>query len=408
VRRRIFLQGLSGALAAPALLSRRAFSAERAPLPPGLPQGDYDTAVLEALPGKRPLIRLTTRPPNYETPTSVFATPVTPNDAFFVRYHLAGIPPRIDVQQWKLDVGGEGVNAPLQLSFTDLQRGYEQIELTAVCQCAGNRRGFSNPHVPGVQWGLGAMGNAVWRGPRLKDVLAKAGLKPGVVEIVADGADGPVITGTPDFVKSLPLSKAMDENTIIALQMNGQDLPHFNGYPARLIVPGWTATYWVKHLTSIQAVNKPYEGFWMKGAYRIPTGMFPTVQRFASQENETNTPITEMVVNSLIVTPAEGTRVRMGDAVNVTGIAWDGGYGIRSVAISIDGGMSWREAALGNDLGRFAFRPWSYRFTADSAGTRTILARATNRLGETQVDTLIFNPAGYHNNVIRPTSVIVS
>jgi len=261
--------------------------------------------------------------------------------------------------------------------------------------------------VPGVQWGLGAMGNAVWRGPRLKDVLAKAGLKAGMAEIVVDGADTAVIAGTPDFVKSIPLSKAMDDNTIIALAMNGEPLPHFNGYPARLIVPGWTATYWMKHLVSIQAVAKPYDGFWMRGAYRIPTGMFPTVQRFASQENEMNTPITEMVVNSLIATPAEGARVRVGETVNVTGIAWDGGYGIRSVSVSADGGMSWRDATLGNDLGRFAFRPWSYRFTADSPGMRTILAKATNRLGATQVDALIFNPAGYHNNVVRPATIVV-
>jgi DMSO/TMAO reductase YedYZ molybdopterin-dependent catalytic subunit len=399
---------LGGAIAAPVILSGRASAAERAPLTFGLPQGDYDTAELVALPGKRPLIRLTTRPPNFETPVSYFAGPITPNDAFFVRYHLAGIPARIDVQQWKIDVGGEGVTTPMQLGFADLQSGFEQVEVTAVCQCAGNRRGLSNPHVPGVQWGLGAMGNALWRGPQLKDVLAKAGLKPGVVEIVADGADGPVLTGTPDFVKSIPLAKAMDENTIIALQMNGGALPLLNGYPARLIVPGWAGTYWMKHLTSIQAVAKPYDGFWMKGAYRIPTGMFPTVQRFASQENEMNTPITEMVVNSLITTPAEGGRVRVGEAVNVTGVAWDGGYGIRSVAVSVDNGATWREAALGNDVGRFAFRPWSYRFTADAPGARTILARATNRLGETQVDALIFNPAGYHNNVVRPTSIVVA
>jgi hypothetical protein len=177
-QRRWFLQGLGGAIAAPAILSRRASAAERAPLTFGLPQGDYDTAVLEALPGKRPLIKLTTRPPNFETPASYFATAITPNDAFFVRYHLAGIPQqRIDVQQWKLAVGGEGVTTPLQLSFADLQSGYEQVEITAVCQCSGNRRGLSIPHVPGVQWGLGAMGNAVWRGPRLKDVLGKAGLE---------------------------------------------------------------------------------------------------------------------------------------------------------------------------------------------------------------------------------------
>jgi DMSO/TMAO reductase YedYZ molybdopterin-dependent catalytic subunit len=402
----MFLQGVGGVAVAQTLLARGALSAERAPLTAGLPQGAYDMASLEALPGKRPLIKLTTRPPNFETPASYFANPITPNDAFFVRYHLAGIPARIDAQQWKLDVGGEGAGTPFQLGMADL-RNLEQAEITAVCQCSGNRRGLSSPHVPGVQWGVGAMGNAVWRGPRLKDVLAKAGLKPGVVEIVIDGADGPPLTGTPDFVKSLPLAKAMDENTIIAIQMNGEPLPQFNGFPARLIVPGWTATYWMKHLVSIQAVTKPFDGFWMKGAYRLPTGMFPTVQRFASQENEMNTPITEMVVNSLIATPAEGTRVRMGETVNVTGVAWDGGYGIGSVAVSVDGGMGWREATLGNDLGRFAFRPFSFRFTPDSAGPRTILARATNRLGETQVDMLIFNPAGYHNNVVRPTTIMV-
>ena len=405
--RRMFLQGVGGALAAQNVLARGVLAAERAPLTAGLPQGAYDMASLEALPGKRPLIKLTNRPPNFETPASFFSNPITPNDAFFVRYHLAGIPARIDEQDWKLDVGGEGAATPFQLTLADL-RSLEQVDVTAVCQCSGNRRGLSNPHVPGVQWGVGAMGNAVWRGVRLKDVLAKAGLKPGVVEIVYDGADGPPLTGTPDFVKSLPLAKALDENTIIAIQMNGQPLPHFNGFPARLIVPGWTATYWMKHLISLQAVTKPFEGFWMKGAYRIPTGMFPTVQRFATQENEMNTPITEMVVNSLIATPTEGTRVGRGQTVNVTGVAWDGGYGIRSVTVSIDGGMSWHEATLGNDLGRFAFRPWTYRFTPDSAGPRTIRARATNRLGETQVDMLIFNPAGYHNNVVRPTTIVVA
>jgi DMSO/TMAO reductase YedYZ molybdopterin-dependent catalytic subunit len=170
-------------------------------------------------------------------------------------------------------------------------RNLEQAEITAVCQCSETGGGLSSPHVPGVQWGGWRDGKRSVARARLQDVLAKAGLKPGVVEIVIDGADGPPLTGTPDFVKSLPLAKAMDENTIIAIQMNGEPLPQFNGFPARLIVPGWTATYWMKHLVSIQAVTKPFDGFWMKGAYRLPTGMFPTVQRFASQENEMNTPI---------------------------------------------------------------------------------------------------------------------
>jgi len=132
VDRRSFLGALGGTLAAPTFAGT-GFAAERPPLTTGLPQGDYDTAVMEALPGKRPLIKLTTRPPNYETPASYFANPITPNDAFFVRYHLAGIPPRIDLPQWKLAVGGEGINSALQLSFDDLQRGYEQVEIAAVC-----------------------------------------------------------------------------------------------------------------------------------------------------------------------------------------------------------------------------------------------------------------------------------
>jgi hypothetical protein len=146
----------------------------------------------------------------------------------------------------------------------------------------------------------------------------------------------------------------------------------------------------------------------MKSAYRIPTGMFPTVQHFTTQENAMNTPITEMVVNSLITAPGEGARFRAGEPVTVSGVAWDGGYGIRSVAVSTDNGTTWREATLGNDLGRYAFRPWTYRFTAPAAGTQTVVAKATNRLGETQVDTLIFNGAGYHNNVPRPTTIVIA
>jgi DMSO/TMAO reductase YedYZ molybdopterin-dependent catalytic subunit len=405
--RRLFLQGLSGALAAQAMLARGGFAAESAPLTAGLPSGAFETATLEALPGKRPLIKLTSRPPNYETPASYFSTAITPNDAFFVRYHLSGIPTRIDLQSWKLDIGGEGIMNPMSLSFADLM-GFAPVEITAVCQCSGNRRGLSNPHVPGVQWGVGAMGNAVWHGVRLKDLLMKAGLKPGVVEIVVNGADTAPLTNTPDFVKSLPLAKALDDNTLIAFQMNGQPLPQFNGYPVRLIVPGWTATYWMKHLVSINAMTKSFDGFWMRGAYRIPTGMFPTVQRFSSQETEVNTPITEMVVNSLIAAPAEGARIRRGDMVDVAGVAWDGGYGIRNVAVSVDGGATWRDATLGKDDGRFAFRPWSFRFMADAAGNRSIMAKATNRVGQTQVDALIFNPAGYHNNVVRPTNIVVA
>src|SRR5262249_36168428 len=316
----------------------------------GLPEGAVEAAILHALPGKRPLIKRTFRPPNYETPIDVFQETFTPNDAFFVRYHLSVIP-EVQAEHWQLTIGGEAVQQPLTLTLRDLKEGFEQVEVAAVCQCAGNRRGLFQPHVPGVQWGYGAMGNAVWRGVRLKDVLQKAGLKPEALEIVCDGADYGIIAKIPDFVKSLPMWKALEDTTLIALDMNGAALPHWNGYPARLVVPGWTATYWVKQLTSLNVIAKPFEGFWMKTAYRLPKGTFPMVDRFISQESGTNTPITEMVVNSLITNITNGQRVESGTAVEVKGIAWDGGYGVQRVAVSTDSGATWRAATLGPDLG---------------------------------------------------------
>jgi DMSO/TMAO reductase YedYZ molybdopterin-dependent catalytic subunit len=406
--RREVLLGIGGAaLVAPALLSRLAAAAERPGLTTGLPEGVYDTATLEALPGKKPLIKLSYRPPNYETPVRYFDTAFTPNDAFFVRYHLAGIPEKLDAASWKIRFGGEGATAPLELGLADLKRSFEPVELAAVCQCSGNRRGLSDPHVPGVQWGLGAMGNARWKGVRLKDVLAKVGLRKEAVELVLDGADDPVLDKTPDFVKSIPVWKALDENTLIAWEMNGQPLPFVNGFPVRLVVPGWTATYWMKHLTSVDAVTKPFEGFWVKSAYRIPTGKFPVTQHFLTQMTEASEPITEMVVNSVITAPAPSQRAKAGRPLEIRGIAWDGGYGIRRVAVSPDGGKSWREAVLGEDHGRFAFRQWSFRFTPAKPGVVTVMARASNAIGQTQAEALIFNPAGYHNNIVRPYAVTV-
>ena len=225
------------------------------------------------------------------------------------------------------------------------------------------------------------------------------GLKPEAIEIAFNGADGPVIDKTPDFIKSLPVWKAIDESTLIAYEMNGAPLPHFNGFPARLIVPGWTGTYWMKHLISVTALTKPQGGFWMNPAYRIPIGKFPVVARFVSQENATSTPITEMVVNSLISSHRDGASVKAGK-VTVSGLAWDGGYGIRAVEVSTDDGKTWAQAKVGQDLGRFAFRPWSFDISA-KRGKVTVMANAINAIGQTQTATLIFNPAGYHNNVMQ-------
>ena len=312
--------GAGVALAGSRIAFPRLLEAEAAipNLPAGLPSGTRAAAVLDALPGKRPLIKLSYRPPNYETPISYFRTPLTPNDAFFVRYHLSDIP-QVDEAKWRLAIGGEGADGRAELTLDDIRK-MPAVEIIAVNQCSGNRRGLFQPHVAGVEWGFGAMGCARWKGARLKDILDKVGLKKGAIEIVFDGADEPVFDKTPDFIKSIPLAKAVEDTTLIAYEMNGQPVPHFNGFPARLVVPGCTGTYWVKHLTSVQAVTKPFDGFWMKSAYRIPTGKFPLAARFISQETEVNTPITEMVVNSLITSHDDGATVVAGPAT-VGGIA---------------------------------------------------------------------------------------
>ena len=375
-------------------------------LSPALPEGLRENVVLDTLPGKKPLIKLSYRPPNYETPVEYFRTAITPNDAFFVRYHLSDIP-EVTAKEWKLAVGGDGADGQIELSFDDLKK-MPAFEVVAVNQCSGNRRGLFQPHVVGVEWGYGAMGCARWKGARLKDVLDKVGLKKEAIEIVLDGADGAIVDKTPDFVKSIPVWKAIEETTLIAYEMNGQPLPHFNGFPARIVLPGWTGTYWMKHVTSIKAAIKPYDGFWMKSAYRIPLGKFPLVSRFTSQDTDTNTPITEMVVNSLITSHADGASVKAGAKVSIGGIAWDGGYGIREVEVSADGGKNWSTATLGQDIGRYAFRIFNFDFTTKARGKSVVMARATNKIGQSQTTELILNPAGYHHNVIHAVTLNVA
>ena len=366
-------------------------------LTPGVPGGVSSYVSMGTLPGKKPLIQLADRPPNYESPIEYLRTPITPNDQFFVRYHLADIP-EVKVEDYKITVGGDGADGTATLTLADL-KAMPAVEVVAVNQCSGNRRGLSKPHVAGVEWGYGAMGCARWKGAKLKDILAKAGLKKEAIEISFNGADGPAVDTTPDFVKSLPVWKSVEDTTIVAYEMNGAPLPHWNGFPARLVVPGWTGTYWMKHLVAINALTKPLSNFWMAAAYRIPVGLFPTASRFTSQEYAPNTPITEMVVNSLITSHRDGAKVKAGK-VTVAGIAWDGGYGIRTVDVSIDGGKTWATATLGQDLGKYAFRPWSFDITAKK-GANSVMVTATNKIGQGQVAELIFNGAGYHNNVMQ-------
>jgi DMSO/TMAO reductase YedYZ molybdopterin-dependent catalytic subunit len=355
-------------------------------------------ASLIALPGKKPLIRRSFRPPNFETPLDQLREPFTSNDRFFVRYHIADIP-EADPRSWRLKIVGASAGQALELSLEDLQRDFERVTIAAVNQCSGNRRGLFAPRAGGIQWHYGAMGNARWSGVRLRDVLRRAGIRSDALEVVCDGADRAVLPATPDFTKSLPIERALDENTLIAFDMNGSPLPHWHGAPARLVVPGWTATYWIKHLVDLRIEPRAFDGFWMKSAYRIPTGAFPGA-RFASQETPETTPITEILINSLVTSHASGARLERGRPAELSGWAWDGGSGIGTVEFSVDGGR-WRPAVLDEDLGRFAWR--GFRFTLDTAtaGSRSIGVRATSRIGARQPEQLTPNPSGYHHNIVQ-------
>jgi len=388
-------------LAAAGLLAARAGAN-----PGGKVAADGAAESLRVLPGKKPLIQRVFRPPNFETPLADLVPLYTANSTFFVRYHLANIP-RVDAAAWRLQVGGPSAQRTLTLSLKELRSGFEHATIVALNQCSGNRRGLFTPRVPGVQWGSGAMGNARWSGVRLRDVLHKAGVAGDALEVVLNGTDSSVLPATPDFVKSLPIDRALDESTLIAFEMNGEPLPHWNGAPARLVVPGWTGTYWVKHLSEIRIQPSAFDGFWMKSAYRLPTGAFATA-RFVSQENTDTTPITEMLVNSLITSPVPGTRLRRGEPARVAGKAWDAGSGIAAVEISIDGRQSWRDARLGPDIGRFAWREFQLPLDTSRSGPLEIAVRARSRNGALQPDHLTPNPSGYHDNMVQITRVEVS
>ena len=390
VTRRDFLKTVSAAAAAAAIGG----------LPSSLTAGEMR---LVTFPEKTELILLTSRPPQLETPLHYFKHAVTPNEALFVRWHMSNFPKSVDLNTWKLRIGGN-VESPYELTFDDMQK-FEKVTYTAVLQCAGNGRSFFNPRVFGAQWANGSMGNITWTGARLRDILNKAGIKPGSVQISIDGLDGPPVATVSDFVKSLPLDKALEEDILVAYEMNGTPLLMLNGFPARIIVPGWYGTYWVKCLKEINVLDKPFEGFWMKTAYRIPDNPCGCVPPGSTAAK--TVPITRMTTRSVIVEPAGGTTLQANAPAEIMGIAFSGGYGIKEVVVSTDGGRTWGEASFGRDMGRYSWIQWFYPFRPEKPGQYTLMAKATNTIGESQPFDDLWNPSGYLWNKVEKTVVTV-
>ena len=231
------------------------------------------------------------------------------------------------------------------------------MSIVAVNQCSGNSRSLFEPRVPGGQWTHGAVGNARWTGVRLADLLKKAGVKPGAMQISFQGLDRPVLPQTPAFIKALGMERANHPDTIVAYAMNDQPMPMLNGFPIRLVVPGWYATYWVKALNDITVLAEPFKGFWMDKAYRVPA-KDPHARETPDKLATDTEPISAMTTRSLIVKPEDGQKLASGAPVEVQGVAIDDGSGIATVEVSTDGGKSWNPAKLDADLGKYSWRRW--------------------------------------------------
>ncbi len=367
--------------------------------------GERETTT--SFPQKGEMILQRTRPPLLETPWETFDKGVfTPNDQFYVRWHWAGIPDSVNVDTFRLKVHGN-VQQELSLSLSELIQKLPKIELAAVNQCSGNSRGFFNPRVPGAQWANGAMGNAKWTGVRLRDLLDSAGVKAGSVQVRFAGLEKPVIDGGPHFMKSLSIDHARDDDVIVAYAMNGEALPFLNGFPLRLIVPGWYATYWVKMLADIEVLDKPDDNFWTKKAYLIPDT--PGANIKPGEKDVKMVPINRMVPRSFFTNLVSGAHIKASASNEVRGIAFGGDCGVAKVETSIDGGGNWQVAQLGPDEGKFGFRRWSTAITPSKVGDGvSVKVRCTNTNGEVQSDTPNWNPSGFMRNVIEVIDLVAA
>src|SRR5882757_1072432 len=335
---------LIAAAAMGAMAATRSLAEGSVELP--LPGGPGQRQLTTAFPQKGSMILQRTRPPLLETPFEVFDRGLfTPNDQFFVRWHWAVIPQEVDITSFRLAVHGH-VNRTLSLPLSDVLT-MPRVELAAVNQCSGNSRGLFQPRIPGGQWFHGAMGNAIWTGVRLRDVLDRAGVKAGAIAVRFNGLDQPVVEGAPDFMKSLDIDHARDGEVMLAYQMNGAQLPLLNGFPLRAIARGWYSTYWVKMLNDIEVLDAPDENYWMKTAYRIPDTPHANVR--PGEVGFGTVPISRMVPRSFFTNVTDATAVKPGAPISVRGIAFGGDCGVSRVELSADGGQIWQPTTLDRD-----------------------------------------------------------
>jgi sulfite oxidase len=356
------------------------------------------------VPGEDGMIVRSFRFVDLETPVEYLNTWLTPVPRFFVRNHMHE-PSEINTtdlkaEGWHLTVGGE-VDKPFTLTLSELQK-FEQHSVVNTLECAGNGRSLHRPQVPGIQWGKGAVGTARFSGPRLRDVLQQAGIKSTGKHVMFRGLDE-VPGKVPPFIRSIPIEKALDSDTLIATHMNGSPLTKHHGFPARALVPGWIGAASCKWLTEIKVLDSEFIGNFMSPGYRLPN---QPVKPGDTVKPEDTHPVTALSVKSVIAGPLNGTTVK-GNKIVVQGAAWAGEADVVKVEVSTDGGASWNIATLGHDQARYAWRIWSYNWKPKS-GDYTILSRATDSQGRTQPDAAVWNPSGYLYNAVDQVKVHVA
>ena len=338
-------------------------------------------------PGKEKLIVRSLRPPDYETPVALLDSWITPVEHFYVRSHMP-VPAGVDAAAWTLQLEGE-VDNSITLTLDELRK-LPSATVTMVLECAGNGRVFFDPPVAGIQWSKGAIGNARWTGVRMADVLKRAGVKSTGRFVTMNGADRGM-GQQPDFVRQVPIEKAMHPDTLIAYEMNGQPIAPLHGFPLRAIVPGWEGAYSIKWLTQLRVIDKEFDGFWVATGYRYPT---KTVAPGATVDPKDMAPLSGLVVKSLITRPLDAAVVGPGK-IDIAGFAWAGEVDISRVDVSTDHGASWQAARLVGERVKYAWRRFEYAFDARRPESYLILARATDSNGRTQPMTPPWNPSGY-------------
>jgi sulfite oxidase len=346
----------------------------------------------EAGPGGPPpddpvMIVRSRRPLNLESPIGALDRRLTPNDGLFVRSHFGA--PAVDLGPWEVEIIGLVVR-PVRLTLDDLSR-LEQATKTAVLQCAGNGRALYRPRVPGVPWERGAVGQANWSGVRLVDLLERTGVEAGAAHVHFIGGDAPPSPKTPAFVRSIPLDRARDPETILARGMNGEPLPTIHGGPVRLVVPGWAGNNWFKWVRKIVVAREEAPGPYMQTSYRMPRTPVPPSAAPGAVPMD---PVAWMNVKSLITWPERGTVLPAGP-VEIRGIAWTGQGHVTKVDVRIDRDGRWQRASLLGDAEQGAWRQWRFPWEPSQRGRHVIEARATDSMGKVQPELPEWNRSGY-------------